>query len=267
MNNLIDRTLQIITKRQYNAKNNISNCIPCPLPRMAKEWPGLERRKYIIVAGSDKSSKTQFSSFLFIYNSLHYALKHPNTKVDILYFNLEEDKEDILNRYILYLLKIKHNILSSSDELLSTTTALPDNIYNIIQTKYFRAYLEYFEDHVTFSSINTVPEMIKTIQRWNNQFGTYDENNRFVLNYANHYRIVLTDHIGLVEPMRGESLYNTLRTYSHSCIQLRDAYDLTMCSIQQCSSNTEGLEAIKMARLMPSKYTLSDYRSSINDKQ
>lgn len=265
MSDLIENTLKIITKRQYNAKNNISNCIPCPLPKLSKEWSGLERRKYIIVAGSDKSSKTQFSSFLFIYNSLHYAMKHPNTKVDILYFNLEEDREDILNRYILYLLKTKYNILSNSDELLSTISALPDNIYNIIQSKDFHIYLEYFKDHVSFSSVNTVPEMIKTIKEWNDKYGTYDEHNRFKLKNANHYRIVLTDHIGLIDPLRGESLYNTLRFYSHKCIQLRDAYDLTICSIQQCSSNTEGLEAIKMSRLMPTKHTLSDYRSSIND--
>lgn len=265
MSNLIDKTLSIISKRQYNAKNNISNCIPCPLPRLSKEWAGLERRKYIVVAGSDKSSKTQFSSFLFVYNSLHYAMEHPEVKVDVLYYNLEEDREDIMNRYILYLLKIRHNIISNSDELLSTGTILPDNIYNILFSDDFKKYLNYFNEHVTFSNTNTVPEMIKEIKDWNGKFGTYDNDGIFKINYQNHYRIVLVDHIGLIDSMQNSTLFTTLKTFSHKCIQLRDAYNLTICNIQQCSANSEGLEAIKMSRLLPSKYVLSDYKGTIND--
>lgn len=265
MSNLIDRTLDIISKRQYNAKNNISNCIPCPLPRLSKEWAGLERRKYIVVAGSDKSSKTQFSSFLFVYHSLHYAMKHPEVKVDVLYYNLEEDREDIMNRYILYLLKVKHNIISNNDELLSTGKILPDNIYSIIHSPSFKEYLTYFDNHVTFSTTNTVPEMIREIKEWNGRFGKYDENGKFTINYQNHYRIVLVDHIGLIDAMRNDTLFNTLKTFSHKCIQMRDAYNLTICNIQQCSANSEGLEAIKMSRLLPSKYVLSDYKGTIQD--
>lgn len=265
MSNLVKKTLDNIKQRRYNALHNISNCIPCPLPRLAKEWAGLERRKYIIVAGSDKSSKTQFSSFLFVYNSLHYAMKHSNTKVDVLYFNLEEDKEDVLNRYILYLLKIKHGVLSNNDELLSTGTILPETICNTIESSPFNEYLEYFDQHVTFSNINTVPEMLNKMIEWNNQFGTYDENDKFKLNFDNHYRIILTDHIGLIDAMQGETLFNTLKTFSHKCIHMRDAYNLTICNIQQCSANSEGLEAIKMSRLLPSKYTLAEYRNSIAD--
>lgn len=264
---IINKALSTIIQRQKNAKQGKTNCIPCPFTRFSKDWAGIEKRKYIIIAGSDKSGKTQLASYLMLYVPLEFVETHPNVKVDILYFNMEESKEECVYRYISYLLRKEYDIVISKNTLLSTDIILPDFVLEKIQNQKIQSKLSEFEKSVTFSSKTTSTNIVNTIIQWNNQFGSTDEMGKFHTDHDDHYRIVFVDHIGLIDPEGRESLYETLRSYSKKCIWLRDTYDLTICNIQQCSAESEGLEAIKMDRLLPGKHSLADYKGTIRDCQ
>ena len=70
---LVDRVLKYLHERRDNNINGKINCIPSPFQRFKTEFVGIEKGKYYILTGNQKSAKSQFTSFLFIFHPLIYA--------------------------------------------------------------------------------------------------------------------------------------------------------------------------------------------------
>ena len=265
MSSIIDDTLDIINTNKYNTEHGISNCIPCPLPRFSEEFVGIEQTRYYIVTGSDKSSKTQFTNYLTVFNTLSYIKKNPNIDAQILYFALEESKDMIVTRYILYLLKVQYNVVCSYNDIMSIKTRIDPNIYNIITSDKFRKELDFFNQHVIITKQTEASAILQKCEAFALKYGKLNSSNRYVPNNKGLYKIVIIDHISLISPIQGKSLYETLRIFSHRVIEYRDFYNFTFVCVQQQNSSAESMEAKKSDEVMPAKDSLADYRSSIND--
>ena len=102
---LTERVIGSLQYRRDRLVNGDINSIPSPFPRFSEDFIGIEQGKYYLVTGSTKSAKTQFSSFVFVYNTLLYAYNNPDKcRVKILYYPLEETPEDILERFMSYII-------------------------------------------------------------------------------------------------------------------------------------------------------------------
>ena len=265
MSNIIDTTLNIIDQNKLNAETGIYNCIPCPLPTFSKDFVGLEQKRLGVITGSDKSSKTQFTNFLGVFTVLDYIKKNPKIDAKILYFALEESEDMIVSRYILYLLKIKYGIICNYRELMSITSTIGSNIYNIVKSQQMREELDFFNQHVHISKTDDVEKILTKCKAFAENNGKYDSNNNYIPDNPGLYKIVIIDHVSLIAPLYGKSLYESIKTLFHRLITFRDAYNFTFLVVQQQSATGESLEAKKADEVMPTKATLADYRSSSND--
>ena len=97
-------TTSLLERRNKILKGEV-NCIPLPFNRFRSEWCGVEQGRFYLVSGASKSSKTQLTNYIFVYNTILFAYYNKGViSPKIFYYNLEETKENITLRFISFLL-------------------------------------------------------------------------------------------------------------------------------------------------------------------
>ena len=274
-----------LERRRDNVLNGGINCIPLPLPRFREDWPGLEHEQYIVITASSKIGKTQITSNLCLYSVLEYAFEHPHQcSVDFLYFNLEESRERIYQRYMSHLLYKFDQWRLSPRDLRSTSVEypLPEEALELLKSEKYQQRLKFFDDHVHFNNVDTNPTgILRVCEEWARKVGKYtsrtvlsrDGSGRKVeefvdyqLNDPNHYTIVLVDHVRNIDLERGYTQKQNIDKFSEYALKyMRDRYKQCVIAIQQQATETEGLEAIKQKRMTPSVAGLADSKYTTQD--
>jgi hypothetical protein len=99
-----------------------------------------------------------------------------------------------------------------------------------------------------------------------NSFKEVEVFDSYVPNDPNHYKIVIIDHIGLVDKEQGFRTKDAVDKMSEYFVKyLRNRYGYTCVAIQQQASESEGLEAIKQKRMLPTASTLGDSKYTARD--
>lgn len=153
MTSLRERVLNNLKERRERILNGQLNCIPSPFKRFSNDFIGLEQSCYYCITASTKGAKSQFTSYTFIYEPLMFCYhSNKNASLKVLYFPLEETPERIMQRFISWLLYIYSDkkIRVSPRELRSTTSALSQDILDIVETPEIQDIIKYFEDNVIF---------------------------------------------------------------------------------------------------------------------
>lgn len=263
--------------RRKNISNGGINCIPLPFERFRSEIPGIEQEQYILITASTKAGKTQITSYLYLYSVLDYAFDHPQQcSVHIIYFALEESEMRVKQRYISHLLYQLDKIRLSPSDLRSVSAEypLPQEILDKLDTPEYKARLEFFDKCVQFETGETSPTgILKICEKYAKSVGDYkvrEEDNVFQ-SYVPHdpklYKMVFIDHIGLIDTERGLSLKQSIdKLSSEYCVKyLRNRLKFTVVAIQQQAMESEGLEAIKQKRMLPTVATLGDTKYTARD--
>ena len=92
--NLIERVLGNLEKRKERILSGNINCIPSSLTRFRSDFIGIEQGKYYLISGHQKGAKTQFTSFLFIFEPILYAYNNQD-KLNITYFYYPLDYKSV----------------------------------------------------------------------------------------------------------------------------------------------------------------------------
>ncbi len=281
----VDSVLKNLKERKQNILNGGINCIPLPFQRFRIEIPGIEQGQYILVTANQKVGKTNFADFVYVFHALDYAYEYPDRcSVHIIYVSLEEAIQKVIERYMSYLLYKLDGIRVSPTDLRSTSRDYPisDDILDKFETEPYKKRLEFFEKCVQFETENTNPTGIlrvceqyaKTVGKYNTHkiisngvskneievFDSYEQNDK------NHYKILIVDHIGLVDKEQGFRIKDAVDKMSEYCVKyLRNRYNYTCVAIQQQASESEGLEAIKQKKMIPSSATLGDSKYTARD--
>lgn len=283
---LIDRVMIYLHKRKENLANGNVNCIPSPLVEFRSQFPGIERGQYILVSGTQKSGKTQFSSFMFIFQPILYAFSHGDIiRLKIFYVPLEETPETITMRFMSYLLYVLsgQKIRISPKELQSTMKEISDDILNLLESDEYQKRLKFFQDSIVWVESSNPTGIYKQVLTYMSEHGkrimkkgkvtdavtkeVHEINvfDHYEPNDPNEYVIVYTDHISLLSQEAGMDLRNTINKFSSYMVELRNRYSVTPIVIQQQSTETQGLEAFKLNRLRPSVSGLSDSKYPARD--
>jgi hypothetical protein len=267
------------------------NCIPSPLTRFRQYFPGVRRGFYYVVTGATKSSKTQFTTFLFIINSVFYQIAHPEQiKVTILYFPLEETKDDIMLRIYAYIIAyITHNrILISPENLESVDERYPlsQEVLDIMDSDEFKMIADKFEECITFYEDRNATGIYKRIREYvesngqciyqdkevtyKDEFGFTKTENiktfvKYIPNNPNEYVIAITDHAGLLQEERGMNLKQNIEKLSEYFVLLRNKYKVIPVLVQQQNMETTNLEAYKANKIRPTKDGLKDSKRTGED--
>lgn len=277
MSELIERVIKGLEERRNNIINGNINSIPSPFKRFSNDFVGIEQGQYVVVTAPTKGSKSQFTNFMYVFTPILYAYNNPD-KIDlkIIYFTLEENADRIVQRFMSFLLNYlsKGEIRISPRDLRSTSNdkPLPKEILNILKSEEYTKILEFFENTIDFISDGCNPTgMYKICRDYALSQGKvitkkvkygeveFDKFDNYISNNPKLYKIIITDHIALIEKERGFTDKQAIDKWSEYEVKyLRNRYGFTCVDIQQQAFEGEGIEAQKLGKIEGSVGSLGD---------
>ena len=284
---LKDRVLGNLKRRKEKLLNGGINSIPSPFIRFSDDFIGIEQASYYCITSSTKGAKTQFASFVFVFNALIYAYNNPDkVRLKIFYYPLEETPEDIMTRFMSFLLYTLSNgqIRIAHVDLKSTKNYKPvsDEILDLLNTEEYSKIIQFFEDNIIFSASTNPTGVYTECKRYAEEHGTVYKKKQKIKNEfgqtveidafdhyeqddPDEYRIIFYDHISLTSTEKGLTLKQSIDKLSEYFVLLRNRYKFSPVVIQQQAFAGEGLDAFKENKLRPTIANLGDSKYPSRD--
>lgn len=283
--NTIDEVLENLIERRQNILLGGVNCIPLPFERFRNEIPGIEQGQYIVISANQKVGKSNIANYIYMFSALDYAFNNKEKcSVHIIYFALEEAVHKVIERYMCYLLYQIDGIRISPSDLRSTSSdfPVPKEYLDKLQSPKYKERLDFFHRCVQFETEDTNPTgILRVCEAYAKTVGEYKSHtikskgildkdvtvfDSYIQQDPNHYKIVIIDHISLVDREQGFRPKDAVDKMSEYFVKyLRNRYNFTCVAIQQQASESEGLEAIKMKKMTPSTSGLADSKYTARD--
>ena len=281
---LYNDTLNRIVENRDNKISGRYNSIPFGI--MDSHLPGIMKGVYYIVTANSGVGKTQITKHLFVFNTLKFVADNPHAGISpkIFYFALEESRNEFMASLMSTYLNRKHGLNIPTTELLSLgSNTVSEDVIRKLQNDDAQRFFALFEKHVevvdNVSHPTGIYEHVKKYLRENgtDHYKTIEVNgeNRRILdkyepNDPNQFTIVITDHIGLLQPESGEGnnkLYDSMSFFSRKYCQkmLAKHYNCAVINVQQQMAAQEGLEAVKLKKLEPSLNGLAENKTTGRD--
>lgn len=286
MSTLHSDILAELHKRKQKVLNGGINGVPVPFLRFRQEFPTVEPARYFVVTGATKSSKTQITNYLFVYNAVLYCYLNPGKiRVKIFFFPLEETKEQITLRFYAFLLHyITHGAVNISPaDLKSTDERKPvqDNILDLMNSVEFKAISDIYDDIVVFCESRHPTGIFKTVEEYAKAHGTmkyrdmpFDEADeltgehkkvirrvfdKYVPDDPDEMVFTVVDHVGLLTCEKdAQTIKLAIEKLSDYMVIMRNKYGYSYVGVQQQNMETTNLEAFKSGKIRPTKDGLKD---------
>lgn len=285
---LIDRVLKNLKNRQQKVRRGGINSIPSPFLRFSDDFIGIEQASYHVITSTTKGAKTQFASFVYVFHALLYAYNNPDKlRLKIFYYPLEETPEDILIRFISFLLYTLSGgkIRIAPVDLKSTKNNKPvdDEILELLSSEEYLKLIKFFEDNVIFSASTNPTGVYTECRRYAEEHGTVykrkqkikdeftgetrevDVFDHYEQDDPDEYRIIFFDHVSLTSTEKGLTLKQSIDKLSEYFVLLRNRYKFSPVAIQQQAFAGESLDAFKENKLRPTIANLADSKYPSRD--
>lgn len=198
-----------------------------PFERLSQKFPGWERGHYYCITAATSVGKTKLTKFLAVISVYKFIKEHPEIDYKILYFALEESKEEFWLSMISSLLYEMYEITLSLAQLksLGNYTLDDDTLTKIKQCK------QWVDD--MSSKVDVIDHVYngygiyKHVHDWHlangkEEGGGIEEKigKKYIPNDPNLWCFVIVDHVSLLTPEKGESLYEAIGKFSkHYCLK------------------------------------------------
>ena len=228
---------------------------------------------------------------MFIITPIFYYLEHPELiKPTIMYFPLEETKEEITLRFYAYVLSVisggKYEISPENLESVDERSPLPQEVLDLMDSEAFIRIADAYEECVTFYEDRNPTGIYKIVKGYLERNGqviheekdvTYVDDfgvtktdhikafKEYIPNNPNEYVIPIVDHVGLLQEERGMTLKATIEKLSEYFVILRNRYSISPVVVQQQNMETTNLEAFKANKIRPTKDGLKDSKRTGED--
>lgn len=286
---LKDRVLGNLKRRKEKLLNGGINSIPSPFVRFSDDFIGVEQGKYYVVTSTTKGAKTQFASFVFVFQTILYAYHHPEQlRLKIFYYPLEETPEDIMTRFMSFLLYNLSGgkIRIAPVDLLSTKNDKPvdDSLLELLDSGEYAKIINFFEEHVIFSASTNPTGVFVECKEYAEEHGTVykkkqkvkdeftgetkeiDAFDHYEQDDPDEYRIIFYDHVSLTSTEKGiVTLKQGIDKLSENLVKLRNRYRYIPVVIQQQAFAGESLDAFKENKLRPTIANLADSKYPSRD--
>lgn len=284
--NLVNRSLNEIKQKRKNILDGKINSIPSPFLRFKDDFIGIEQSTYYLLTSFTKGGKTQITSYMFLFYPLLWVYKNRDKcKLKIFYFPLEETPERITQRFMSFLLNLLSNgkiKVSPSDLRSSKNKALNEEIISILESEEYQEIFKFYEETVIFDSVSNPTGIYKKCKHYADENGqtfykdsvykdefdqlkTTKSFDYYVANDLHEYKLIIVDHISLIDTERGMSLKQSIDKLSEYFVNLRNRYGFSPVVIQQQSAESESNDSFSLGRLRPSTVNLSDSKYTAKD--
>lgn len=228
--------------------------------------------KIIVVRG-----KTQITDYIFLYNTVLYAMQNPDKiRLKIFYFSLEMSQEQKYQQLICHVLfrfsEGKIRITPKDLRSSSASNPLSEDILKIIHSEEYTKFFEFFEEHVhIIDSVRNGYGIFKTMKDYATTRGkmhkkwikiidnaTKEDKSVEVDDYyeavdPDEYVIGIVDHMALLTPENGGTIRDAMVKFSSEyAILLRNKYKYIIAEVIQQAASQEGLDNFKANKLRPS---------------
>jgi len=285
---LKERVLQKLEENRERVLSGKVNCIPSPFDRFRTDFVGIKKGCYYLISGGAKSGKTKITSLLFVYSPLLYAYEHPDqVKVKIFYYALEETKEEIMTKFMSYLLYTlsegKIRITPSDLESTNADKIVSQEILDLLKSDKYNKLLDYFEEHVIFGSSANPTGIWLDMTKYAEMNGVIHYKDITIVDKntgelkkikafdyyepadPDEYVMILVDHVSLLNPEKGMTTRETINKLSEYLISLRNKYNYIPVVVQQQSSETMNLDAFRANKIKPTLSGLGDSKYTGRD--
>lgn len=249
------------------------NCIPWHpyYPRLAEYLPGIIKGVQYLVTAASGIGKTQLTKHLFVRCPYDFIKNNPDTKLKlkVLYFALEETKDEFIDSLIVAKLAQDYKIYIDSNDLRGLKkNSLPDDVIEKVEecVEYFEemedcldiidsvrnpygAYL-YCREYSRANGVHYYTNLVnpgKTyiphegflgmskLEREKFKYSHYEPNN------PNEYVVVISDHIWLYGSEGGMTKYDTIAHFSSNYCrtQMSKHWGYCIVNVQQQSGDSE----------------------------
>lgn len=183
------------------------------LPKLEQIIDGLTQETYYLVAAGTGNGKTSLVLHSFIYKALLDTSQ--DRDLQFIIFSLEMSAEQLLAKLLSIHIYETYGKQISFKELLSRGkgVTLSDEDYDLVQECI--PWLESIEDRLiihdgTLNSEKYKEMVIADLKK----FGTFVDEDTYILNNPNQIIAIITDHLGLVRPLPGRSKKEEIDTIS-----------------------------------------------------
>lgn len=283
---LTDKVLDLIGAAQ--AVDDVQkNIIPLSFQRFKRSFPGIQRATYHLITAYSNGGKSQFTCAYFLFEPILKAFySNGRIKVNVIAFPLEETQEDIMLRFISYLLyrNLKKVVPKSVLKGTHPEQKIDEETKKYMETRDFQSFLRYFESCMYFSSADTMEGIEYDIDRYAGLHGSieYEEKEEidettgvitttkvpesYRIIDENKYVIIWIDHLSLITPSKGESLKASMdRLSKYLKKKAANFYKFIPVVVQQQSGENETQEAVKAKRTRPTRSGLADTKYTYRD--
>jgi hypothetical protein len=295
---VFEQALDMIKTNKAVKDSGGFNSIPFGLPSLDKHVPGIMKGLQYIVTANSGVGKTQLTKFLFVNQPYKFVKQHPELgiKLKILYFALEESREEFMLSLISNRLKEVHNISVSVMQMRSMGdhTLSGDIVSKIEESREYFAELEQgieIIDHISHptgiykyvqSYASNHGKHVHKEQVWKGTAEDGSETQEVVKTYdyyeptdPNEFVIVVVDHISLLSEEKtgiATSLHSAMTAlsaqYGRKFITKQFGYCLAIVQQQSADKEkqqyTSGGMSIE-AKLEPSLDGLGDNKMTQRD--
>jgi hypothetical protein len=212
---MFNKTFERIRKNYTNVRDGIVNSIPFEsLPSLQRHVPGIMKGVVYQVLAASGVGKTQLTKFLFVLEPYKYIKKYPEKgiKLKILYFALEESKEEFMLGLISNRMKEEFGLTITPLDLQSYTD-YPMNEDILSKIDSCRAYFEELSESIdVIDSIAHPFGIYSYVKDYSEKNGTHHEKtltirgkdvkvySHYTPNDDNEFVIVVVDHLALLQP-------------------------------------------------------------------
>jgi len=273
---MFEETFKQIKENWNNLKSGKVNTIPFEnFPTLNRHIPGIIKGIYYIVSASSGIGKTQLTKALFVLEPYKYIKEHgdKHLKLKILYFALEESKEEFTLSLISNRLKVQHNISISVLELQNYSVGKfnEDILDKIGECK------EYFEDLekylVVEDAISNPTGIYRYVQDYSEKNGTHHFKtlnikgedvkvySHYIPHDPNEFVIIITDHISLLQEEKdgvtGQMMnkHQTITKFSADYCrkQITKHFKYAVVNVQQQAADKEKMQFTNQGQSIESK--------------
>lgn len=290
---MFKEALELIKRNKSKVDEGKANNIPFEnLPKLNKYVPGIIKGCQYIVTANSGVGKTQFTKFAFVLEPYKYIKKYPEKglKLKILYFALEESKEEFMLSLISNKLKEDYNLdLSPLDLQSYTENKLSDDVIKKIEDcqDYFEDLNKYLE---VIDSIYHPFGIYNYVRQYSEENGVHHTRKQMIngeeKDIYSHYEpndpdefvIVIADHVSLLQESKNAHtgvMMNKHQTMTHWSAdfarkQITKHFKYAVISVQQQSSASEQQQFTSRgdsieAKLEPSLDGLGDNKLTQRD--
>jgi hypothetical protein len=159
---LFNKALQRIEDDKHRKATGEQLCVPYPYPRLDEILGGVDKGQAIGIVGATGTGKSKWTRYTYLY-SVYKFYKETGYKVRILWFCMEDQKEQTFDFVLCNYLKEQKNILVTHKELHSRKKELPQFVLDEIRNA--KVYFADFFKIVTFIDGITEPSELYGICR------------------------------------------------------------------------------------------------------